>query len=212
MVAVVVSDAAMDAAHQGRRMTSTTANTRRSPKVAPIDSRPLPVALAGNVVAGDLPALTHREVAASFVVASVEPRYGAFHDAAADSLTYTVPGKPVTWQRDNVYKGRFITDKGNRTAKRAHAWAFTAARKHKAWTLDGAFAIEVVGFYANARVGDVDRLATLAMDALEGVAYEADRQVRSLSASIATGSPERVEVRVVRLAVDPVQKKRKAGQ
>ena len=122
-------------------------------------------------------------------------------DYAGASLRYVVPGPPVTWQRSGIYQGRRITPRGQQAAKDAHRRAWLAARGRGAWPLDGAFAVDVCGYYRHGIVGDVDRLASLALDALEGAAYTADRQVRALTARIvADGTPERVEVSVYRIA------------
>lgn len=123
------------------------------------------------------------------------------------TLAYVVPGRPVTWARSAVVAGRTLTPAAQRKAKaahRAHALATGITRRY--WPLEGAFAVTVRSYYATAVVGDVDRAAGIALDALEGVAYHADRQVRSLvSEVVADGSPERVEVTVRRLDADPVR-------
>ena len=123
------------------------------------------------------------------------------------ALSYTVHGHPVTWARKRIDarrgKPRVYTDAKQDAAAKAHQWAaFDAMGGSKStWSRDGAFAIEVRGYYASAVVGDADRLASLAMDALEGIAYTTDRQVRSVLAEVhADGTPERVEVRVARIA------------
>ena len=137
---------------------------------------------------------------------------------SADELRYTLPGRPVTWQRTNAVGGRYVTDKGQRQAKRAHALAAYAAlgTRRASWALTGAFAVEVTGYWPDATVGDCDRLVSLPLDALEGITYASDRQVREVRGRVvADGSPPRVEVRLVRLAEDPVQSaaaRRRAGR
>lgn len=134
------------------------------------------------------------------------------------TLTYTVPGRPTTWARKRLdtrkRKPLTFTSDAQKLAMVAHQlYALVALGLHRAsWSLDGAFAIGVVGYWPDAAVGDVDRLVSLAMDALEGIAYRKDRQVRELlrCAVISDGSPERVEVTVVRLERDTVQPKRRA--
>jgi Holliday junction resolvase RusA-like endonuclease len=126
-------------------------------------------------------------------------------------IRYTVPGRPVTWQRTNIVQGRPTTDKAQRIAKKAHAMYALAAmgRDRATWSQDGAFEVEVVGYWPDAIVGDADRLVGLAMDALQGLAYTTDRQVRDQSGRVRIDRENpRVEVVVRRLAVDPVQKRR----
>lgn len=126
---------------------------------------------------------------------------------------YTLAGRPETWKRDNVIRGRFITDAAVRSGKLRHSYGALGGlgRDRARWPLAGAFEVHVVGYYANAVTGDSDRLTTLVMDGLEGIAYGTDRQVRGQSGYIlADGSPERVEVLVRRLARDPVQPRKRA--
>lgn len=137
--------------------------------------------------------------------------------AAVAEFRFTVRGKPCTWQRKRLdargRKPRTFTDASQ---KEAMEWLRLAAISamgwdRAQWRLDGAFEVHAVGYWANAVVGDSDRLTSLSMDALEGVAYGKDRQVRGQSGYIlADGSPERVEVLVRRLERDPVQPKARA--
>ncbi len=134
----------------------------------------------------------------------------------SDEFSYIVNGRPVSWARTNIVRGRPMTDAKQRRAKQAHAWvaaatisAYWPGLGRMVWPLTGAFAVEVRGYWPDAKVADADRLASLALDALQGVAYETDRQVRRVVSEVhADGSPERVEVTVRRLAVDPVQPKK----
>ena len=136
-----------------------------------------------------------------------------------NALAYVVPGRPVTWARTNVVHGKPTTDKAQRAAKRAHQLAALAAFKgaRATWSLAGAFEVFVTGYWPDAKVGDSDRLVGVAMDALQGLLYTSDRQVRRQTGSVvADGSPERVEVLVRRMESDPVRtakqtRKRKAA-
>lgn len=91
--------------------------------------------------------------------------------------TFTIEGRPVTWQRTGEHEGRRLTEQGQREAKKRIAWQ-ALATKPNPWPMDAVYAIEVVGYWPDQRFGDADRLASLVMDALEGLAYKADRQVR----------------------------------
>jgi hypothetical protein len=127
------------------------------------------------------------------------------------SVRYVLPGRPKTWQR------AYDVGRQKRTARAAEVNA--AKRMHQGyalqalgpggrfkWSLEGAFRVEVIGYYPDAVVGDSDRLPGCAMDALQGLLYKSDRQVRSQAADIiCDGSPARTQVTVTRLAVDPVQ-------
>ena len=91
-------------------------------------------------------------------------------------FTFTVFGRPRTWQRTNDVRGRRVTDKAQREAKRQIAWLALAARP-KGWPMGAEYEVITLGVWPDRRYGDVDRLSSLVMDALEGVAYEQDRQV-----------------------------------
>lgn len=147
---------------------------------------------------------------------TTSPRTDESPDASgATELRYVVPGRPVTWERKRLdgrgRKVRTFTSDEQERAMAAHQWHAVAALgpRRAEWALTGAFEIGVMGYWPDAVVGDVDRLLSLAMDALQGIAYRTDRQVRLLGRTgiVADGSPERVEVVLRRLDVDPVQGK-----
>lgn len=109
-------------------------------------------------------------------------------------LAITIPGRPVTWQRTNDVRGRRLTDAGQRREKRRIA-ALARAALPPGWPMDAEYAIEVIGYWPDRRFGDVDRLVSLTMDALEGVAYASDRQVA------AQGGARRVDRKNPRIEV-----------
>lgn len=113
---------------------------------------------------------------------------------------YCVTGRPATWQRTTSYQGRRITPKGQREAKRLIAWHALAARP-PGWPLDESYELSVIGWWPDRRVGDVDRLVNLHLDALEGVMWKTDRQVRELSRCAVLLDRDRprveVEIRVI---------------
>lgn len=112
--------------------------------------------------------------------------------------SFTVPGRPVTWQRSGVHEGKRLTQKEQKVAKAAIAWAATAARPKGRWPMDVVYAIEVIGYWPDRRFGDVDRLVSLVMDALQGIVYKEDRQVRVQTSSMRYDrSNPRTEVLVV---------------
>ncbi len=129
------------------------------------------------------------------------------------SISYVVPGRPSTWQRTNAVAGKYVTDRAQRAAKRSHLLCAMAALgpRRSTWDLAGAFVVDVRGFYPSAVVGDCDRLVSLPLDALEGLLFVTDRQVRRVTGEIVSdGSPPRTEVTVTRMESDPVQRKTRA--
>jgi Holliday junction resolvase RusA-like endonuclease len=114
-------------------------------------------------------------------------------------LSFTVEGRPVSWARKNVVNGRPLTDKKQREAKRTLHLAALAARP-RGWRRDATYEVRVHAYYPDGRQGDCDRIAGLPLDALEGVAYEADRQVVRLEVGRFTDR-ERPRVEVVVRAI-----------
>lgn len=110
----------------------------------------------------------------------------------------------MTWKRDNYVRGRYIVDAEVRRAKDAHrivALAGLRARGYRgAFPLSpGLWGVEVVGYWPDGRHGDADRLLTLVLDAMEGVAYVADRAVKVAQVKVRQHDHPRVEVMLWRL-------------
>ena len=117
-------------------------------------------------------------------------------------LVFVVEGRPVSWQRPHVLRnGAHKTDAKQREGKRALTCAARAAMPHP-WDRSGVYAVTVHAYYPSRVFGDVDRIAGLPLDALEGIAYNTDRQVAELTVSRRVDKARpRVEVRVY--ALDP---------
>lgn len=104
------------------------------------------------------------------------------------ALAFMVPGRPVTWQR-GVRGIRF--DARGKFAKeyreKVHLFAMQAlGRARRAGVVwpsvtenHHAFRVDVAGWWPDAREGDEDRMVSLVRDALEGVLYKSDRQVKA---------------------------------
>lgn len=90
----------------------------------------------------------------------------------------------MTWQRTGVHGGKRLTQKQQKAAKQHIAWHAVAARPRGRWPMDAVYAVEVLGYWPDRRFGDVDRLMNLVMDALQGVTYRSDRQVRAQTSTM----------------------------
>jgi Holliday junction resolvase RusA-like endonuclease len=142
-------------------------------------------------------------------------------------IVFVVEGRPVSWARLEARKGKPLFGRQReRSDQMKSAKAMLAARAlgalaclrggRSAWPLEGAFSVSIRAFYPTAVMGDVDRLAGLPLDALEGIAYRTDRQVTTLSVvRLIDRERPRVEVAVWRLpevAATPKKRvRRKAG-
>jgi Holliday junction resolvase RusA-like endonuclease len=119
-------------------------------------------------------------------------------------LSFTVPGRPQSWKRLAVVNGRTLTPKGSREAKRkVQLIAQVAARTARLAppSSETRWAVEVRAYYPDGRQGDVDRAVGIVLDALEGIAYVTDRQVKRLVVEIGTDrDAPRVDVEARRMA------------
>lgn len=102
-------------------------------------------------------------------------------------IRYVVPGRPVTWQRKRLDarrgKPQTFTAASQRSAMALHAVACMAEmvpgdRARCLADTKARWSVSVAGYWPDERVGDADRMLSLVMDALEGVVYRTDRQVR----------------------------------
>lgn len=109
-------------------------------------------------------------------------------------IEFTVPGRPMSWKRTTNHQGRRLTPKAMRERQ-----ATVAALARQAGVLleSGPVRLEVECHYPDRRsLGDVDNLAKLVQDALEGVAYVNDRQVCELVVTRVVDGRSRTVVRV----------------
>lgn len=118
-------------------------------------------------------------------------------------LSFTVPGRPASWRRSAVVDGRTLTPKSSRDAKRkVQLIAQVAARSVRlpAPSSETRWGVTVRAFYPDGRQGDIDRVVGIMLDALEGIAYVTDRQVKRLVVEIdADRERPRVDVEVRRV-------------
>lgn len=90
----------------------------------------------------------------------------------------TVPGVPVPKGRPCVYKGVGVTPKKTRDAE-SRIQALWAAQYPDMQPLTGGVHVSLDFYLPDRRTRDWDNLAKLVTDALNGLAYEDDRQIVS---------------------------------
>lgn len=104
------------------------------------------------------------------------------------AIAFAVPGRPVTWQRGNKglrfdargklakeYRqqvGLFAAQALGHARRAGVVWPDVRENHHD-------FRVDVAGWWPDAREGDEDRMVSLVRDALEGVLYKSDRQVKA---------------------------------
>jgi len=93
--------------------------------------------------------------------------------------SFMVPGNPAAKQRPRVVNGHAYTPV---ETTRAEQWIQMHARKAKVPKLEGPVELRLM-FYRSDAIGvDLDNLVKLVSDALNGIAWEDDRQIQFLSA------------------------------
>lgn len=99
-----------------------------------------------------------------------------------NELRYSLPGRPKSWQRDDIVNGKRVTGHQNRAVKDAHRYAaLSAGARVQACDSEGSYELHMVAHYPNRVQGDCDRLLGLPLDALQGLVYRDDRQVVRVS-------------------------------
>lgn len=104
-------------------------------------------------------------------------RTGKPNAEAGESVTFTVPVRPVGKQRPRAGSdGTFYTP--TKTAEFEEMVAAHAKRERpRDWSLDGEFRVDVVIRYSGKRRADGDNVQKAVWDGLNGVLYNDDRQV-----------------------------------
>lgn len=100
--------------------------------------------------------------------------------AFAPSVSFTVPGPPVPFQRTGggATRARF-TPPRSRAYRSAVAWAARAALPSQ-WSRASACSVTVVAFMPDRKVRDVDNFGKNVLDACTGVVWDDDAQVVDL--------------------------------
>lgn len=92
------------------------------------------------------------------------------------TLEYELYGRPLSWSRAGSKGSQRFTPSRVRVAQSRHREAAELARPDN-WPLDALYSVRVVAHMPSAICPDVDNLAKLVMDALQGTAYTNDAQV-----------------------------------
>jgi crossover junction endodeoxyribonuclease RusA len=95
-------------------------------------------------------------------------------------ISFVVPGQPQPKQRPRVVKGHTDTPVETLTAE---AKVKACARKAAVKPLLGPVHLTVRAYRSDARRVDLDNLAKLVQDALNGIAYDDDSQIVMLTAT-----------------------------
>lgn len=101
------------------------------------------------------------------------------------SLTFEIPIRPQTWKRVNIVRTKkgvhAMKAKGDKDYQRAVGlYALKARQSVPTWPLDARYGLVAWVTASTRATGDVDNYGKAVMDALNGVLWDDDRQVRSL--------------------------------
>jgi len=123
----------------------------------------------------------------------------------ANAVKFTVDGEPRSKQRPRVARGRAYTPKETVAAEKLVAEAYRAASEH---LFEHHVIVSIDFFNGNRRRRDLDNMAKLVMDALNGVAFVDDFQVVELNLRKFFTDKERArtEVRLVEVVTWPSER------
>jgi len=123
---------------------------------------------------------------------------GPWDNSEVKELFFTIPGKPVTWKRVNLWRGRLLEPKEQRQKKREIASLAMAAMMEQGWKRTGLPVEASCQFFGCHGGADLSNLIKLVEDALNRVVWEDDQQIYSFgnSAKFPRVEPQRTEVRI----------------
>jgi Holliday junction resolvase RusA-like endonuclease len=109
-----------------------------------------------------------------------------------NGIQFTVQGKPVPYERvASAKSGKKYTPPASIRYRKLVAWvALEARQKHEAWPPPCATAFAVLVYVyrpptkGKRRAGDIDNYAKQTLDALNGVLFDDDSQVRRIGVTI----------------------------
>lgn len=101
------------------------------------------------------------------------------------SWTMFVEGQPIPKARPRVWQGQAFTPEKTRTYETRVGWA---ARATGVLPAAGDVRITLAFLRTGARRADLDNLCKAVIDGLNGIAYDDDKQVTELHASVVYGS------------------------
>lgn len=113
------------------------------------------------------------------------------------TYTFEVAGQPKPQARPRVTRNGTYTPQASRDWKEAVGRAAWLA---KVQSVDGPVELHIV--LGGALRGDVDNYAKGIMDALNGIAYKDDRQVKSLSVTLLKRKTPYCQIKITHLADD----------
>lgn len=94
----------------------------------------------------------------------------------ATPLEYILYGEPRAWQRAGSTSGRRFTPKAVAAEQRRHKEAASLSRPND-WPSSARYVVTIAAFLGTRRRPDVDNLAKLVLDAIQGVAFDNDSDV-----------------------------------
>jgi hypothetical protein len=124
------------------------------------------------------------------------------------AVAFVVPGRPVTWQRGVKgirfdARGKLAKEYREKVGLLALQAIAHARRAGVVWPdvkdHRPTFRVDVAGWWPDAVEGDEDRMVSLVRDALEGVLYKTDRQVKASHNGVGCPSSAHGIVVVVRV-------------
>ena len=111
------------------------------------------------------------------------------------AFTFTLSGPPRPWQRAARGNGRTFTAPETAAYQRALAYACLAVLP-RGWPLDATYSVSIVATPKDGRCGDWDNYAKQVCDALNGIAWNDDRQVKRGTVEVSDPDRKTAGIRV----------------
>lgn len=113
-------------------------------------------------------------------------------------LSYTVSGKPMPKQRPRLSQyGKAYTPKATREYERKVAIiAKDAVLSAGEWDTNLEYSVAITASFADRRHGDIDNILKAVLDAMNGIVYNDDKQVRAMSISRLYGNQPELSVMI----------------
>lgn len=101
-----------------------------------------------------------------------------------NNLSFTIPGPPVGKERPRVVNGRTFTPKKTIDYERLVQGTFIGAQLGRAWDRGGQFSVQIYVSVCSLQHPDCDNIAKAILDALNGHAWDDDKQVTQVYVSV----------------------------
>lgn len=96
---------------------------------------------------------------------------------------FTVPGQPVPKERARAGRGKHHFTPARTRDYEQRVRLCAQSERPRSWPMVGEYVVVITAYFADARARDIDNVAKSLLDGLNGIAWDDDSQVTTLSIS-----------------------------